>query len=189
MNHLEQFQTLGRVGVITIGLAAALAASASFAANVHFKGGKTGGPAFVDQGLSLAASGALAGLGNEDLTITLEATGLPEATCTNPSGKNQPPGQNPAPVDVSGVESIPANEIKNGNVTFWVETLAPPRFIAGAPDCPNAKWTEEIVDIAFSDAVLTVEQGGAVVLVADCSFDPPTSDGAVSASGVDCVIR
>jgi hypothetical protein len=133
------------------------------ASNVHFK--SKGQPSFRDTGLTLRATGALTGLGNADVRVILEAVGQPIATCTNPSGANQPAGHNPAEVEVTGVQTIPADAIKNGNVSFSVSTAAPPTPVPGAPDCPNSNWTETIVDVVFTSATLTVEQpAGTVVL-------------------------
>jgi hypothetical protein len=155
--------------------------------SVHFKGGKTAGPVFTDLGLALAASGALSGLGNGDVEIDLSAKGNPKATCTNPGGSTQPPGRNPVEVTLTGTQAIPANEIKNGSLSFSVKTGAPPAVVPGAPGCPNAQWTERIVDVAFTSASLTVQQGGATVLSVTCTFSPATSDGAVPARTVSCV--
>ncbi|MFZ6182845.1 hypothetical protein [Nannocystis pusilla] len=164
----------------TLSLTGLLATSVALAASVHFKGGPNAGPSFRDTGLALRASGALAGLGNEDLVIRLVATGDVTATCTNPSGTTQPPGQNPAEVVLTGFQPIPASEIKNGNVSFNVRTQAPDTPIPGAPDCPNSKWREDIQDVSFTSAVLTVEQPeGNVVLEVDCTFPGGTDDGAV----------
>ena len=164
----------------------ALMTSAAMASSVHLKGGKNAEPAFFDGGLTLTASGELAGLGNGDVLVTLTAEADVTSTCTNQGG-NQAPGQNPAPITVSGSQAIPASEIKNGNTPFSVVTVAPAAIIPGAPDCPNTNWVEAIEDLAFTSAVITVEQPpGTTVLTVTCSISPPSSDGPVPGASVSC---
>jgi hypothetical protein len=164
------------------------APGAAHAASVHLKGGRNAEPAFVDQGLTLDASGELSGLGNVDVLITLAATADPVATCQNPgSGEHLPPGQNPAPVEVTGSVGIPAEEVQNGWTPFSVATDPPVTPVPDAPDCPNPQWTEEIIDMQFTAATITVEQPpGVVVLTVTCTIDPPSADGPVPSSSVSC---
>lgn len=168
-----------------IGLTLALTGTA-LANSVHLKGGSHAEPALIDNGLTLTAAGEVAGLGFGDVVVNLSAVANPTATCTN-NGGSQAPGQNPAPVTVTGSESIPASELKNGNTPFSVTTNSPITPIPGAPDCPNPNWTEDITDMAFTSATITVDQpAGTLVLTVICTFSSPTTNGAVPAGNVNC---
>lgn len=146
----------GFVSLLLAALSTVLLASAAHAASPHF----VKGPTLTDNGNTLTATGSIAGLGNEDVTVTLDATGTATIICTNPAG-NVAPGQTRT-VDVIGEQTI--TDVKNGRVNFNVTTLEP---TAPQDACPNRKWTPSITDVNFTDATLTVEQGGAVVLQRD----------------------
>jgi hypothetical protein len=165
-------------------------ATTVYAASVHLVPTRSN-PSFTDNGLTLTATGTLSGLGNANANINLSAQANVKATCTNPSGGNQPPGNNPPAISVSGVEPVQAGEIKNGNFTFSVTTNAPPNPIPGARGCPNPNWTETITDLLFTSASVTVEQPagtGDIVFTVSCTLNPPngTDNGPVPKQEVTC---
>jgi hypothetical protein len=137
--------------VSSIGIAAlsGLMAAVAFAAHPHF----VGEPTFTvtPQG-ALEATGSIAGLGNQDVTIILTASG--QRTCTNQGG-NQPPGQIKT---VSG--SVSDLRPENGRVNFDVVTSPVPNT------CPDHMAST----VTFTNAILTVIQGGQTVLEKTFSF-------------------
>jgi hypothetical protein len=164
----------------------------ALAASPHFKGRNP--ISFTDNNLTLSATASYAGLGNFDTLQVLTATGNTTSLCTNQGG-NQAPGQNPAPVTLVGETPIPAGDIKNGNVTISTSTAAPVTPVPGAPGCPNPTWREDITAVAFTSATIQlfqdsnadgVFQAGELVLTANCTFSPPTSNGPVPSSGFTC---
>ena len=187
---MKRLAVFGVAVVAVVGLFA----QPALAASPHLKGNNP--IVFTDNGLTLTAQVSYAGLGNFDTLQRLDATGNPTSTCTNPAGATQPPGQNPAAANVSGSTAVPAGDIKNGNVTISTVTDPPVTPIAGAPDCPNPQWTEDITDMAFTSATIRLFQDsnqngvfdpGELVLTVNCTFSPPTSDGSVPRSGFNCV--
>jgi hypothetical protein len=172
------------LAMLVIGATSALAVSPHLTGNHPLS--------FTDNGLTLTATASYAGLGNFDTQQVVSATAQPTATCTNPAGATQPPGQNPAPVTVTGTTLVKASDIKNGNVTITTTTAAPVTPIPGAPDCPNPMWTENITDMSFLTATIQVFQDsnnngtfepGELVLTVNVTFSPPTSNGLVPESG------
>jgi hypothetical protein len=152
--------------LIVAAVAALIAVPLAYAANVHFK---RGSPTFHDLGTTLEACFKLAGLGNGDVTITLNASGFATTTCTNPAG-NTAPGQNKTPVSSTGQTSIPSTQIKNGTLSACVTTTAPEAPTPREAGCPNNNWSTSLQDVEFTSAEIIVEQGGKVVL--DRTFTP-----------------
>jgi hypothetical protein len=148
---------VGSAAALVLGLSATVA----LAASVHFKQNRA--PTIADGGLTATVSGALSGLGNEDVTVTVTAEGVGTTILTSPGG-NAAPGQNKVPFTLVGTQSIPAEEIKNGNVRFSVTTEAPETPTPEEAGAPNDNWTVTLTDVDFTGYTLTVEQGGVVVL-------------------------
>ena len=140
-------------------LSLSIGATILYAANVHFKTT----PVFTNNGTTLTACAALAGLGNQDVTITLTASGEGSTTCISPGG-NAAPGQNKVAVSAAVTQTIHASEIKNGNVSFCETTPGPASITAEQAGCPNKNWTAVISGVTFTSATITVVQGGQIVL-------------------------
>jgi len=182
---------------VLVPLMIGIMSTAALAASPHLKGRNP--VSFTDNGLALTASVSYAGLGNFDALQVLTATGDVTSTCTNPAGATQPPGHNPAPITTTGATPVDADDIKNGNVTIMTTTDPPVTPIAGAPDCPNPNWTEDITGVAFTSATIRLFQDQTaadgefgrwetLVLTVNCTFSPPTSNGPVPSSGFTCTV-
>ena len=133
----------------------ALTAADARAANLHF----VGRPTATADGDTVVVSGKVAGLGNEDITVTVEVDGEVVVFCINP-GRNDPPGQNKEPF--TAVESqtfVPSED--NGQFTFTivVDLAAAIQAAVDAHECPNPNWEKEAGDVTLDSATVTVEQG------------------------------
>lgn len=146
---IRRFGMIAAVSVLVV----ALAASVAVAASPHFKG-RTG-PTATDQGTTLNVTGTLVGLGQQGGTIELRAEGTALITCTNPSGKNDPPGQQPAPVSVSSGEVPIQGVTKSGNFTFNLTTFEP-----STEGVCKDNFTATLDDVQFSSYTIIVKQGG-----------------------------
>jgi hypothetical protein len=165
--------------------AAVTAISNTAQADVTIKNGK---PIFVDLGISLFARRPLEGLAtNRRAIVTLAADANVTAECTSPGG-NVSKKVVADPISVGGVQGIPPRRISAaGEAAMRVATAVPDLVIEGAPQCPNTNWSETIVDLQFTQAVITVQQPlGTVVLTKTCTFSNPTADGLVPPANVVC---
>jgi hypothetical protein len=147
---------------LVIGAVAALATTAALGASPHFK--KGGEPKCTFSGtlsIPVSCTGTLAGLGNDDLNIHLSVSGFALYQCQNQGG-NTAPGQNrvlvgPAESDTA----IPADAIKNGNLTFTTNpaTLTAAPTVSGAvAGCPNANWTGVNPTLTLTSITLDIFQ-------------------------------
>ena len=143
---------LGLLALVSMG-------SEALAANVHFKRE----PVFTDLGQTLKGTISLAGLGNQDVTITLQVTGSATYTLFSPGG-NAAPGQNKIPIAASASVTIDSTQIKNGNLTVNLTTPPPPAPTPTDVGAPNNNWTARINEVSFATATIIVVQGRTVVL-------------------------
>jgi hypothetical protein len=164
---------------------AAFPATAS-AQNPHFK--KNGEPVCtVSQGgasASTVCTASLAGLGNGDLVINVTVSGTAVYQCQNQGG-NTAPGQNKVLVGpVTAPTTIPADQIKNGTVTFTTNpaVLTAPSTVTGAEaGCPNPNWTGVNPTLTVTNITMTIAQGGVTLFTCSAS-DPNGLTGRVALS-------
>ena len=149
--------------------AVALAATAAFASSPHFKHG--GEPVCTISGSSTSKSttctASLAGLGNADVVVRTSVNGFAVYQCQN-QGSNTAPGQNKVLVGpATSTTSIPASQIKNGNLTFTTNpaVLTAAATVSGAAaGCPNSNWTGVNPVLTVTDITLAIEQPPGTVI-------------------------
>ena len=136
---------------------------------------------------SLVATGSASGLGNDDVTVVLDAAGIPDVTCTN-NGGNQAARQNPPRVSASGIQYlIHENYAKNGRSPFNVETEEPqPGLTAEVLGCPSDTWTASIDFVYWSEATISVYATATNALLTQQTFTCVTTrnPGSVSCTPV-----
>lgn len=106
---------------------------------------------------SLIANGTLSGLGKTDVSVVLDASGIPAITCIN-NGGNQVPGQSSPKISASGNQLLDGNSPvrKNGKSPFGVETNDPGFIPWDQAGCPNSHWVGHIDFIFWTDATISV---------------------------------
>lgn len=157
----------------------AVMATAALAASPHFKKGGT--PVCTFSGtnsISVTCTGTLAGLGGDDMNITVSVYGSAVYQCQNGGGQTAP-GQNKVLVGpATSSTPIDSSAIKNGNLTFHTNpaTLTAPTTVSGADaGCPNANWTGVNPVLTVTSITLVIEQPVGTVIFTCASATNPTS--------------
>jgi hypothetical protein len=125
---------------------------------------------------SLIATGYASGLGNTDVTVVLDASGIPAVTCTNYGG-NDVPGQSYPKVSATGRQTLLGDDPvrKNGKSAFFTETDDPETLSWDAAGCPNSNWTGRIDFIFWTDATISVYSTSTGTLLASQDFTCTTT--------------
>lgn len=115
---------------------------------------------------SLISHGYVSGIGNTDVTLVLNASGIPAITCTN-GGGNQVPGQSSPKVSASGSVLLPGNSPlrKNGKAPYGVETQPPAPLTWDQAGCPNSNWAAQITFIYWTNATISVYDSSTLALL------------------------
>jgi hypothetical protein len=115
---------------------------------------------------SLIADGTLTGLGNTDVSVVLDASGIPAITCVNYGG-NEVPGQSSPKVSASGNQLLDGDSPvrKNGKSPFGVETDDPETIPWDEAGCPNANWAGHVDFIFWTDATISIYDANTLVLL------------------------
>jgi hypothetical protein len=175
--HARPGRSGGRVTVLFAALLVfGLTATAATAASPHFKRGGSPTCTVSTSGStsSTVCSASLAGLGNATLVINVTVAGQAVYQRQNNGGQTAP-GQNRVLVGpVTAPTTIPADQIKNGNVSFTTNpaVLTAPTTVTGAAaGCPNPNWTGVNPVLTTTSISMTISQGG--VLLFTCSAANP----------------
>ncbi|MBA3546141.1 MAG: hypothetical protein H0T76_06650 [Nannocystis sp.] len=120
------------------------------------------GVTITDTGTALVVTGTIIGVGNETVTVDLDADATVETICLNPKGKDVPGQTKMTTVDAEADIS----PTKNGKIIINVATAA-----VTPGTCPNVQWEPIVGDVTFANVTLTIEQGG--VTLFECGGDAP----------------
>lgn len=106
---------------------------------------------------SLIAEGFARGLGNTDVTVVLDGSGIPAVTCTNYGG-NDVPGQSYPKISATGQQTLLGDDPlrKNGKSPFFTETDDPETIPWDEAGCPNSNWTAYVDFIFWTEATISV---------------------------------
>src|SRR5436189_5862417 len=131
------------VGRLVIALIISATPLVLLASSPHYK--KGGQPVCTASGATVTcSSGVVTGLGNFDVQVSISFTASQGQFCHNKGNPdNIVPGQNPAIATGGGGVSIPAADIKNGNLVIpsFSVTVTLTAGDAASAGCPNDNWT------------------------------------------------
>ncbi len=134
---------------------------------------------------SLISNGYVSGIGNTDVTMVLDASGIPEITCFN-NGSNPVPGQSSPKVSAEGTQVLPGNSPlrKNGKAAYGVETQPPAPLTWSQAGCPNSNWTAQITFVYWTNATISVYDSGTGALMLEQNYACTTTKTSVSCTPV-----
>jgi hypothetical protein len=174
------------IGLLTL-FFIGVSASAAVAASPHFKKGGTPTCTITSTSNSstTTCTASLAGLGNEDVVVLTSVNGSAVYQCQN-AGGNTAPGQNKVLVGpATSTTSIPASQIKNGNLTFTTNPAvltAPATVTASQAGCPNNNWTGVNPVLTTTSIMLTIQQPPGTTIFTCTASDPNGLSGTVALS-------
>ncbi len=166
------------LSVASVLLIAALAFSDAFAGSIKFTANFSLG--------SLISNGTVSGIGNTDITMVLDASGIPAITCIN-NGSNPVPGQSSPKVSAEGTTVLPGNSPlrKNGKTTYGVETQPPAQLTWQQAGCPNSNWTAEITFVYWTNATISVYATDTGALLAQRNYACTTTLTSVTCTAIN----
>ncbi|HEU0295666.1 MAG TPA: hypothetical protein VFR47_23205 [Anaerolineales bacterium] len=105
---------------------------------------------------SITFTGYAYGFSRDAVTISLYATGIPDVTCRNASGKVVP-GQNPVPVTGDTSANVAPSFDENGKFAVTLEA-EPVALSAVEMGCPSNRWDATIDFVYWNYVKITVTE-------------------------------
>jgi hypothetical protein len=143
--------------------------AAIFAASPHYKkGGQPVCTINTVNGTATCSAGTVAGLGNDDVRVTVSLSASAGTFCHNKGNPaNIVPGQNPANATGSSTLNFSPDQIKNGTlsippISVNVTVATPTADTAGCPNDNN--WTVTLGTVTYGPGFYTFEQPPGTVI-------------------------